>query len=328
MNETENAIPSPLNMDDSRAGVVTTATLANRLAAYATHAQGAFASNTQRARRTDWTAFVAWCETTGRHPLPASPETVADYIDAASATKAPATIRRHVSTIATAHHAAQVDNPCAHSTVKLALARLQRTFSSRQKQATALNWEHIEVILPQLGDNRRDQRDRALLLVAYDTLLRRTELANLCVEDLVMQSDQSATILVRRSKTDPSQAGAMKWLAPSTVTPLMTWLNTAAIRTGPLFRRIHKSGVIGEALSAEAIHRTFQRLARLAGLDSGVSGHSCRVGATQDMVAAGIDLPAVMHAGSWKSPRMPARYAERLLANRSGMAVLAKKQGR
>jgi hypothetical protein len=46
------------------------------------------------------------------------------------------------------------------------------------------------------------------------------------------------------------------------------------------------------------------------------------------MVAAGIDLPAVMHAGSWKSPRMPARYAERLLANRSGMALLAKKQGR
>jgi hypothetical protein len=143
-----------------------------------------------------------------------------------------------------------------------------------------------------------------------------------------MQSDQSATILVRRSKTDQSQAGAMKWLAPSTVTPLTAWLTTAAIRTGPLFRRIHKSGIVGEALSDEAIHRTLQRLVRLAGLDSGVSGHSCRVGATQDMVAAGIDLPAVMHAGSWKSPRMPARYAERLLANRSRMARLAKKQGR
>jgi integrase len=145
---------------------------------------------------------------------------------------------------------------------------------------------------------------------------------------MVRQPDESATILVRHSKTDPHNEGTMKWLAPTTVTHITTWLTAANLRTGPLFRRVHKSGLIGAALSAEAIHRTFQRLARFAGLDTGVSGHSCRVGATQDMVAAGIDLPAVMHAGSWKSPRMPARYAERLLANRSGMALLAKKQGR
>jgi hypothetical protein len=120
----------------------------------------------------------------------------------------------------------------------------------------------------------------------------------------------------------------MKWLAPTTVTHVTTWLTQSNIRTGPLFRRVHKSSAIGEALSAEGIHRALQRMAQLAGLLEGISGHSCRVGATQDMVAAGVDLSAVMHAGSWKSPRMPARYAERLLAARSGMAQLAKKQGR
>lgn len=223
---------------------------------------------------------------------------------------------------------ALVNNPCTQPAVKLTLARLQRRFPSRQKQATALTWEHIEFIVATLSDDLRDQRDRVLILVAYDTLLRRSELANLRVEDMAMEADESATILVRHSKTDQSKDGTMKWLAPTTVIHITTWLTQSNIRSGSLFRRVQKSNTIGDTLSAEAVHRTLQRLARLACLDIGVSGHSCRVGAAQDMVAAGIDLPAVMHAGSWKSPRMPARYAERLLANRSGMALLAKKQGR
>ena len=40
----------------------------------------------------------------------------------------------------------------------------------------------------------------------------------------------------------------------------------------------------------------------------------------QDLVAGGADLAAVMQAGRWKSPTMPARYAERLLAKRGAVA--------
>jgi hypothetical protein len=35
---------------------------------------------------------------------------------------------------------------------------------------------------------------------------------------------------------------------------------------------------------------------------------------SQDLVAAGADLAAVMQAGRWKTPTMPARYSEHLLA--------------
>ncbi len=44
----------------------------------------------------------------------------------------------------------------------------------------------------------------------------------------------------------------------------------------------------------------------------GFSGHSLRVGAAQDLLAAGVDLPGLMQAGRWSSPIMPARYTERL----------------
>ncbi|MDE0306638.1 MAG: hypothetical protein OXI87_17435 [Albidovulum sp.] len=57
----------------------------------------------------------------------------------------------------------------------------------------------------------------------------------------------------------------------------------------------------------------------------GLSGHSARVGAAQDMVAAGIEMPAILQAGRWKSVTMVNRYGERLLARRSGAAQLARK---
>ena len=301
--------------------------LAN-LTKYAENARDAFANNTQRARRSDWIIFSDWCVQSGLAALPALPETVARFIDTMGATKKPATLRRYMSTIATAHHAAGTGNPCASSAVKLALSRLQRTKPTRQKQATALAWEHIEVALAHVGESMRTLRDRALVLVAYDTLLRRDELANLLVEDISTQPNGSATILVRRSKVDQTGEGASKWLATTTVEHLNAWLEIANIRDGKLFRGVYNSGKIGNALSAEGVHRALKRLAQFAGITDGVSGHSCRVGATQDMVAAGVDLSAVMHAGSWKSVRMPVRYAEQLLAARSGMAQLAKKQGR
>ena len=73
-------------------------------------------------------------------------------------------------------------------------------------------------------------------------------------------------------------------------------------------------------------------MARRAGLPEtvvqGLSGHSARVGAAQDMIAAGIELPAILQAGRWKSTAMVNRYGERLLARRSGAAQLARLQRR
>lgn len=59
-----------------------------------------------------------------------------------------------------------------------------------------------------------------------------------------------------------------------------------------------------------------------------VSGHSVRVGATQDLFALNIDFASVMQAGRWKSTRMPMRYGEDVLAARGGMAGAASEQGR
>jgi hypothetical protein len=59
-----------------------------------------------------------------------------------------------------------------------------------------------------------------------------------------------------------------------------------------------------------------------------VSGHSTRVGATQDLASLDIDLAPITQAGGWKSTRMPIQYAEKINAARSGMARAAEKAGR
>jgi uncharacterized protein YciI len=51
-----------------------------------------------------------------------------------------------------------------------------------------------------------------------------------------------------------------------------------------------------------------------------ISGHSTRVGATQDLAILDIDLVAITQAGGWKSTRMLLQYAEKINAARSGMA--------
>ena len=63
-----------------------------------------------------------------------------------------------------------------------------------------------------------------------------------------------------------------------------------------------------------------QAAAKAAGLGEGFTGHSGRVGMAQDLVKGGVELPALMTAGRWKSSKMPSRYTERQAADRGAVA--------
>ena len=163
-------------------------------------------------------------------------------------------------------------------------------------------------------------------------MLRRAELVSLQVADLLEELQGDGSLLVRRSKTDDEGRGEIVWVGPDTVRLVRAWLDGAGIGDGRLFRSVGKGGRIGERLHPCQVPRIFKAMAREAGLPEavagGLSGHSARVGAAQDMVAAGIELPAILHAGRWKSTAMVNRYGERLLAKRSGAAQLARMQQR
>jgi len=91
--------------------------------------------------------------------------------------------------------------------------------------------------------NLRGVRDRALLLVAYDSLCRRSELVSLMVEDLIISNTQTETsckLKLRRSKTDQDAKGRWLYLSNETQKALNEWLEAAGIQNGKIFRGIRK----------------------------------------------------------------------------------------
>ena len=62
--------------------------------------------------------------------------------------------------------------------------------------------------------------------------------------------------------------------------------------------------------------RIYKRLARNANLEpkltSKISGHSCRVGAAQDLLASGASLPIIMSKGRWSKSDTVMRYVEHI----------------
>jgi integrase len=306
-------------------------------------AQDAYPPNTRKAWAHDWASFTAFCVSRGVAALPATPDTIAAYVRfCREAVKKPATVKRHLSTIALAHRVAKLMNPCEDEAVRLAIKAFQNAVGVRQRQARALGWQEIKTFLETAGDSLPATRERALLCVAYDTMGRRSELIALDVEDVAFLPDGTGRALIRRSKTDQTGEGHSAYLSRTTVRYVKGWLEAAEITEGAVFRRVIGRGTaqdlpkgrgrIAGRLSVEAVAQAFKRVAHWIKLPpedvAQVSGHSIRVGATQDLLALNIDLASVMQAGRWKTNRMPMRYGEHVLAARGGMARAAEAQGR
>ena len=303
-----------------------------RLTAYLEDAHGALSGHTVRAVRADLERFAAWCAERGRSPLPARAATVVAYVEAMASERAPATVRRYVSSVATVHKAVGERSPLEHVTVRRALKRMHRQRGCRQAQVQGLTWALRRRLMEAAGDRVIDVRNRAILAVAYDAMLRRSELVALQVVDVTIERGGSASLLVRRAKTDPEGGGAMLYLHRDSVRLLSEWLSASGISSGPLFRSMRKDGTLGGRLHESQVPRIYKAMAERAGLPEQIvrrlSGHSPRVGAAQDMIAKGIGIPAIMQAGRWKNAQMVQRYGERLLAKRNGAAQLARLQKR
>jgi integrase len=296
-------------------------------------AEGAYSPNTLRAQKADGAIFQTFCESQGEPYLPADPKTIRAFIeDRVKAGKKPATVKRYVATIARVHIAADLLNPCSSEAVRLGLKKMARETSARQDQAHPLGWKDIKEFIDSAGEGLRADRERAMLCVAYESLARRGELVAIEVRDIDFHPDSTGQALIRRGKTDSEGRGRVAYLSRETMRWLKVWLEHAGITQGPVFRRLIGRSQIGGPLNPGSIAPIFKRVAQWIGMPSRfvaeVSGHSTRVGATQDLTALDIDLAAITQAGGWKSARMPLQYAERINAARSGMARAATVTGR
>lgn len=158
-----------------------------------------------------------------------------------------------------------------------------------------------------------------MLAVGYDTLCRRSELVNLLVEDLSRMPDGGAKILVRRAKNDQFGDGRWAYLSVEALGRLDRWLEAAGLVEGPLFRPVINNCVQPGSLNPVAVNRAIKFAAVRAGIAAelidGLSGHSMRVGAAQDLMAGGRGLLQIMSAGGWTSVNVVGRYVRDADAN-------------
>lgn len=322
--------------DIGNAAPVATEDLARRTVATATEA---LSEATRRSYETGWRQWQQFAHDAGWCALPARPSELARWAQHLNDTGArAATVAIRLAAVGWAHRhtldesGQPYPSPTKDPRVAAVLAGLRRqqaTNGSARRQANALSVEDLAAVeaaavvprvfrgrpeTPQQAYNR-GSADIALVRMMRDGLLRISEAAAARWDDLVFDSDGSATLRIRRSKSDQEGEGADVWLSPDTASALKQLRDvqgSAAEADG--------ARIVG-SISARTVARRLAAAYAAAGLGSGYSGHSGRVGMAQDLAASGAGLPAIMTAGRWKSSAMPAHYTSRQAAAHGAVAA-------
>jgi integrase len=168
-----------------------------------------------------------------------------------------------------------------------------------------------------LPDTLAGIRDRALLLLGFAAALRRSELANLLVEDVV-EVDAGLEVTIRRSKTDQDGEGAVVPVrlardpASCPVRAWQAWTTAADLTDGPAWRAINRHGAIGAGLSDRAITDILVRAATSAGVNTdGLSAHSLRAGYVTAAALGGASERAIAAVSRHQSVPVLRSYVRR-----------------
>ena len=323
-------IPAPANQPSANPPASTSSLTTADLARFRHSLDSSVSDNTRKMYASAWRGFEAWAQARGTLPLPASPPLIAAYLAhlAEERRLSVATVRLHKAALAAVHKAAGHDDPTDNEGVRRIMQGIARAHGKAQRQAKPLTAEALAAVKAtaksrrSLGGpgNRQESAERAawrarvdvaLLATLRDGLLRRSEAAALTWSDIAFRDDGAALINLRRSKTDQEAEGVTLYIGIEASQALQ------AIRPAPELLD-PETPVFG--MTTRHIGNRVRAAAQAAGLGEGFTGHSGRVGMAQDLVKSGVELPALMTAGRWKSSKMPARYTERQAADRGAVA--------
>ena len=273
---------------------------------------GAFAPNTIRAYRSDFTHYTSWCEKNHKTAIPADEQTLADYVTSMATTLKSATISRRVQSLGTIFRLSRLHDPSRGPDVILALKRMHRRIGRAQAQAYPLTRDILDRLLKVCGRDVSGLRNQVLLKLGYETMRRRSELCRMRFEDVSVSPKGQPGIRLRFSKTDQFGTGTMIPISNDLMELIARWQKKSGATSGCILRSVNKSGHIGPNLHPASVSRLLRDLQdRAYGVRRDMpdlSGHSFRVGAALDMVSRGESLARIMLRGGWKTESTAIRY--------------------
>ena len=276
---------------------------------------------TLRAYRSQWNAFVAWCDSQQLEACPALPETVAAYLShLADSGRKPASIDVARAAIRKAHETAGATiDPTSSLLVGQTLKGIRRSKGTAQTQKAALLTDDLKRIMRRIdGKTLKGKRDKAMLLLGFTLGARRSELVALNASDL-QEVTEGLIVTIRRSKTDQEGAGYEKGIArgenPDTcaVTALQEWMAAAEITEGALFCAIGKGGHLKEdRLTPQSVALVIKARAGAVRLKAAkYSGHSLRAGMVTQAAKNGASVTDIMQQSGHKAVQTVMRYVRR-----------------
>ena len=271
---------------------------------------GAFAKNTIRAYRSDFKQFQNWCLQNNQEPIPATAETMANYVDYLSETNKSTTIRRRINSLGTVLKLSKNNDPTKDPEVILALKRMHRKIGRAQEQATPLTKSLLNQLLNNCDNSTMGIRNQVLLRLGYETMRRRSELCAFKFEDLDCGPNGKPIIRLNFSKTDQYGTGKVLPISEELLGLLNQWKGIAG-KQGYILRSINKHGHIGDSLnpaSISTILKTLQEGLKTESSHQPLSGHSLRVGAALDLLEQGEPLEKIMLRGGWQSDSTAMKY--------------------
>lgn len=321
---------------------------------------GSAAKNTQVAYQRAWTRFEGWCTRRGMPSLPASPDLIRLYatdlvttgIPHADGTPAekPGSLRTLDLHLAAINYAHEHRFPGQESPIRKLPKHFRRGIKQKlAKPPRKKQWigaEQLAQFVGRYGDSLRAKRDRAMVLIAFDSGgRRRSEISGMHFEHLRRDPSGDWLWTMPRTKThgEGFQAVIPKTGGPAcAVAALESWLSASGIKSGPVFRAVRNKGgeeilvcrdVEGreEGVQPRHVATLIQSAAEALGLDPAeYGGHSLRAGFLTDMARDGHRLEDLMARSGHQSVDVALGYVRvgRMIGEEDPMrASLRKKRG-
>ena len=271
---------------------------------------GAFAKNTIRAYRSDFVQYQNWCLQNNLEPIPATADTMANYVDYLSENNKSATIRRRINSLGTVLKLSKNHDPTKQPEVILALKRMHRKIGRAQEQATPLTKSLLNQLINNCDNSIMGMRNQVILRLGYETMRRRSELCAFKFEDIDRAPNGKPIIRLNFSKTDQFGKGKVLPISEELLTLIEKWEGIVC-NEGYILRSINKHGHIGDSLnpaSISTILKTLQEGLKSETNQQPLSGHSFRVGAALDLLEQGEPLEKIMLRGGWQSDSTAMKY--------------------
>ena len=168
-------------------------------------------------------------------------------------------------------------------------------------RALPLRRHGAAAVIAACGDDPLGRRDAALVTLMREAMLRGCEAAALVWRDIqtAEAADHAAVVAIRRSKTNTRGTRAEA-----------ATISAVALHRLELWQPHAPAGSVF-GIAARSVAYVVAAAGRRAGIE-GLSGHSCRRGAAQDLAVAGFSAAVIRARGRWASLDSAQRYIEEI----------------